>query len=290
MSSSEPSPLVRSVASEIARYIADTRQPEGARLVERIVSEHLNVSRSPVRSALQLLETQGVVRRAERGGFVVGSAPSRTDEFAPPVGEARYQQIASDRLEGLLPRRVTENFLLRRYGFTRAELAETLRRISTEGWIERRPGYGWEFLPMLDSLRGYRDSYRFRLTIEPAAILEPSFSLNEGALHQGREDQLRLLEGGIWSASSAQIFAWNCDVHEKIIDCSNNAFYSDSLRRVNRMRRLFEYKQALPREQALQRCKEHIELVDLLLKGHIEEAAQLMHEHLQGVGDVKTRA
>ncbi len=45
-------------------------------------------------------------------------------------------------------------------------------RIANEGWIERLPGHGWSFLPMLKSMQSYQDSYRFRLAIEPAAIPE----------------------------------------------------------------------------------------------------------------------
>lgn len=290
MPAAGPSPLVVSMASEIARHIVDAGLPEGSPLTERKLSGALGVSRSPIRGALQLLEARGVVQRTDRGGFMVARVPTRPAEPAPGVEESRYRQIASDCLEGRLPRRVTENHLLRTYGFTRAELSETLRRISAEGWIERRPGYGWEFLPMLDSLQHYQDSYRFRLVIEPAAIMEPSFTLDAPALRRCREDQLRLVEGGIWDATSSEVFAANSALHEAIIDCSNNTFFSDGLRRVNRLRRLFEYKQELPREQALQRCREHIELVDMLLSGRNETAAQLMREHLHSVGTAKTRS
>ncbi|WP_077488105.1 GntR family transcriptional regulator [Sinomonas mesophila] len=285
----EPSPLVASVASEIVRYVVATGQPEGARLVERTLGEHFKVSRSPVREALRILEAEGVVRKADRGGYVVARLPEAPPVQREPSTDERYYQVAADRLEGRLPDRVTENYLLRRYGFTRTELGETLRRMSAEGWIDRTPGYGWEFLPILDSLAKYRDSYRFRLVIEPAAILEPTFVLNVEALQRCREDQQRLIDGDIWDVSNAALFDSNTALHEAIMECSNNAFLSEGLRRVDRLRRLIEYKKSLPRERALVRCREHVQLIDLLLAGHNEAAAAFMREHLRSVTVEKTR-
>ena len=209
---------------------------------------------------------------------------------AEPSTDERYHQVAADRLEGRLPDRVTENYLMRRYGFSRSELGETLRRMSAEGWIDRTPGYGWEFLPVLDSLAKYRDSYRFRLVIEPAAILEPTFVLNPEALRRCREDQQRLIDGGIWEVSHAALFDSNSALHEAIMECSNNAFLIEGLRRVDRLRRLMEYKKALPRERALARCREHVQLIDLLLAGHNESAAAFLREHLRSATEEKTQA
>jgi DNA-binding GntR family transcriptional regulator len=290
MSVVEPSPLVASVASEIVKYIRGTGQMAGARLVERKLGEHLKVSRSPVRHALQILEAEGVVRRADRGGYVVADLPEQLPVAAEAADDELYHRIAADRLEGLLPDRVTENFLLRRYGMTRTELSETLRRISNEGWIDRTPGYGWEFLPVLDSLTLYRDSYRFRLVIEPAAILEPTFTLNVEALRKCREDQQRLIDGAIWEVSNAALFDSNSALHEAVMDCSNNPFLSDGLRKVDRLRRLIEYKKSLPRDRALERCREHVQLIDLLLSGHNEAAAAFMREHLATVSEEKAPA
>lgn len=275
------------VASEIRQHIIGTAQPEGARLAERKLGDLLKVSRSPIRSALQLLEEEGTVRRAGSGGYFVGAVrPHATLE--PSIAEQRYLRLAGDRLEGRIPRRVTENQLLREYGFSRSELTAILRRISAEGWIERTPGYGWEFLPVLDSLEAYQDSYRYRLVIEPAAILEPSFTLDSNNLTRFRADQLALIDGGIWNASPAAIYDCNSTLHEAIIDCANNSFLSDGLRRANRLRRLIEYKQALPRERALVRCREHIDIVDLLLAGKNDRAARLMKDHLGSVAIEKT--
>jgi DNA-binding GntR family transcriptional regulator len=185
-----PTPLTRQLAARIVDYIRDEQAPAGTRLVERTLAEHLRVSRSPVRRALRLLQDDGVVGVAEKGGYTVLRAadelpPAPIDEDADVV-ERLYLRLAADRLDGTLPDRVTENGLARAYDLTPAQLARILRRVNAEGWIERLPGYGWEFQPMLTSSQAYEDSYRFRLVIEPAAILEPTFELDRKAVEEVR--------------------------------------------------------------------------------------------------------
>ena len=81
--------------------------------------------------------------------------------------------------------------------------------MAQEGWIERLPGHGWEFLPVLTSLESYRDSYRFRQLIEPAALLEPRFELNRPVLESRLAEQRWLVEGGIWTVPGAKLFELN---------------------------------------------------------------------------------
>jgi DNA-binding GntR family transcriptional regulator len=128
-----------------------------------------------------------------------------------------------------------------------------------------------------------KDSYRFRLIIEPAAILEPGFVLDRAALEACRRQQQRLVDEGIWSVSSPVLFDLNSRLHEVIIERSRNSFFIDGLRRVDRLRRLMEYKQSLDRRYAIVRCREHIELIDLLLDDRREDASEFMNRHLSSV-------
>nr|WP_256369851.1 FCD domain-containing protein [Microvirga sp. KLBC 81] len=180
--------------------------------------------------------------------------------------------------------------MLRRYDLTRARLARILRRITNEGWIERLPGHGWAFLPVLTSLQAYEDSYRFRLLIEPAAILEPRFTLNRPALERCREQQQWLVDGGIWEVSDAKLFELNSGMHEAIIECCQNSFFIDALRRIDRVRRLIDYRQMLDRDSAVGRCREHVHLLDLLLADKRVEASEFMRQHLTELSTLKTAA
>ncbi|MEV0597803.1 FCD domain-containing protein [Streptomyces sp. NPDC050315] len=204
-------------------------------------------------------------------------------------GVPPWCESAADRLDGNLPDRVTENALARRYDLTPKQLAHILRRIAVEGWIEQLPGYGWEFQPTLTSMDSYQDSYRFRLTIEPAAVLEPGFVLDREALESVRAQQQRLVDGEIRTIGNAQLYDLNSRVHEAVMACSHNSLFIDALRRVDRLRRLIEYRRSLQRDRAAVRCAEHVEIADLLLAGKRAEASAYLREHLSSVGKEKVR-
>ncbi|MEP9377464.1 GntR family transcriptional regulator [Aquabacter sp. CN5-332] len=281
-------PLVTQLAGQIVDYIRAEKAAPGTQLVERRLAEHFRVSRSPVRRALTLLEKSGQIGvNARRGGYEVLAealaVPAVPQAAASDEDETAYLKVAEDRLQGRLPDKVTDSKLARDYGLSGAQLRRVLARIANEGWIERLPGHGWAFLPMLTSMQSYQDSYRFRLTIEPAAILEPGFVLNRPALAACREQQQQLVEGGIWDITNAALFDLNSHLHETIIECSRNIFFIESLKRIDRLRRLMEYKQALDRKYAIVRSREHVVLVDLLLADRREEASAFMRKHLTSV-------
>lgn len=288
----QPTPLVTQLANQILEHIRSEELSVGERLTERRLAEMLRVSRSPIRGALRLLEEAGIVQPGGHGGFAIAKADGML-AFPPEASASQddeqvYLQIADDRLNGRLPGKITENEFLRRYSLTRGRLARVLRRITNEGWIERLPGHGWAFLPVLTSLQAYEDSYRFRLLIEPAAILEPRFTLNQPALERCREQQQWLVDGGIWEVSDAKLFELNSSMHETIIECSQNSFFIDALKRIDRLRRLIDYRQMLDRESAIGRCREHVHLLDLLLADKRVEASEFMRQHLTELSTLKT--
>ncbi|WP_295465035.1 GntR family transcriptional regulator [uncultured Pseudomonas sp.] len=275
--------LASRLIPDILTYIASHQLAVGTRLPERALAERLRVSRSPVRSALQQMADRALLDRHPEGGFAVAAAalaatpPAREEVSA---SERLYLAIAQDRIDGELPLRISENELLRRYPITRGQLADILRRIVQEGWAERLPGYGWSFVEGLTSPDAYEQSYSFRLLIEPAGIREPGFALDADALRRCRDEQALLVAGQVFEASPAEIFDANTRLHETIARCSGNAFILDALRRLNRLRRLIEYRKSVDREQALRRCQEHLQLIDLLLDDRREEAAAFLTQHL----------
>ncbi|WP_144630822.1 GntR family transcriptional regulator [Bordetella genomosp. 13] len=278
-----PQTLQSQLAADILQRINTQAMPVGTRLSERGLAEVLRVSRSPVRTALRQLADQALIDPHPEGGFVVGAGALRAQPeqvAAPSLDEAIYLRIAQERLDGELPDRVSENELMRRYDVTRSQLADILRRISNEGWMERLPGHGWAFTEAMTSSVAYAQSYRYRILVEPASILEPDFKVDVAGLKQCRQEQAALIKGGIDTVSPAQIFDANTRLHETIAACSGNTFILDSLRRINRIRRLMEYRKAVDRKQSLRRCREHLALIDLLLANKLEAASRMMRTHL----------
>ncbi|RKQ35783.1 GntR family transcriptional regulator [Oceanobacillus halophilus] len=67
----DKSTLAKKIAETVASQIAEGYYEPGQRLVETELTEYFNISRSPVREALFILENQGVVEKIPRRGVRV---------------------------------------------------------------------------------------------------------------------------------------------------------------------------------------------------------------------------
>lgn len=259
----------------------------GSHLPAQWLADRLRVSRSPVNEALALLQSRGVVRREpNRGYFLASAVPARDEAAGARKAEARdpvaasYFRIADDRLRGELPDRFTEAWLRRRYDLAPAHLQAVLTRIADEGWARKKPGYGWEFSAMLTTPESLLQSYRLRLAIEPAALLEPRYRLEKAVLERCRAAERQLLKGGIQTATADQLHERGVRFHESLVEGSGNPFFIDAMRRVNRVRRLLSYRSMRDRSRYREHCEQHLRLLELLERERNDEAAEAMREHL----------
>ncbi len=258
--------------------------PVGHRLTEQALCDELGVSRSPVRKALQHLATTGAVTSSPHRGFQVARKPSELGHLDLSGDEASeqavYLRIANDRIHGLLPDEIAETDLMARYRLTRLQLQRILNRMARESMIDRKPGRGWIFRPLLSTVESHRESYRFRMIIEPAAMLEPGYQVDLAELEKCRREQQELLGGGIERCTPAELFRAGVHFHETMIAGAGNRFLLDSLRTINQMRRVIEYGTRLDRSRLHRQCEEHLVLIDLLVKGERMEASQFLRQHL----------
>ncbi len=288
-----PSALSKHIASELAGEISTGGLTAGAHLSAQQIADRFGVSRSPVREALTVLAGQGLLEQREnRGFFVAERAVDHTDGGVAavelPFDEPNdYQRIADDWLANRLPTEVTEQMLRDRYRLTRAQLADILLRAVREGWIERKQGYGWRLLPVAKTREAFEQIYRFRIVIEPAAMLEPNYRPDPEVLSRLRQSHEAMLESGIERLPGEQLLDFGARFHEEIIAFSNNPFFVQSLVRVNRMRRLMEYRARVDRRRLYTQWAQHIEIIDLLSKGDIAGASYLLRGHLSGALEQK---
>jgi DNA-binding GntR family transcriptional regulator len=289
-SDNEPSALPSQLAAQIVELLRTTKRLSGEHLSEQEFADAFRVSRTPVREAFRLLDEMSVLeKRPNRGYFLVRDADALEQQHLQG-GEAEdrvYFEIAADRLSGALPERFTENQLMRRYDVSRSRLVKYLTRMQHEGWLERLPGHGWEFQPTLNSPEVYEQSFRFRLLIEPVALLEPGYSISPETIAQLRGQQKAMLDGGIFSYSRSQTFQIGASFHEIIVAGAQNPFLLESIRRVNRLRRLMEYRLTVARSRMIQQCKEHLALLDILETGNYRAASAFLHKHLEGAQSSK---
>jgi DNA-binding GntR family transcriptional regulator len=285
--------LTERIAGLILDEVKAAGLAAGTRLTERQLAERFEVSRSPVRSALGLLATMGVVEAEPQRGYRLRKdaallAARRRVETS--TGERVYHAIAEDRLAGRLPERISESRLMARYGVTRGALLKHLGRMTQEGWAERLPGGGWRFLATMTSADSFGHAYDFRAVIEPAALLSPGFRVDAEAFRRERDRQKALLDGDLARLARGPLFDINAGFHEMLAACSGNPFFLDALCRINRLRRLIEYRTFVDKERLAAQCREHLALLDMVEAGSRDEAAGYLLRHLQGAAARKQAA
>src|SRR3546814_10123854 len=78
----------------------------------------------------------------------------------------------------------------------------------------RSPGHGWIFQPTLVDRTARRESYRFRLLIEPAALLEPGFQLDPAWIAAMRRRHREIRDAPWSETGSIALFETNAAFHE----------------------------------------------------------------------------
>ncbi|WP_081679630.1 GntR family transcriptional regulator [Acidovorax sp. JHL-9] len=263
--------------------------PAGTHLGAQRLADQLRVSRSPVNDALALLHDKGVlVREPNRGYFLARPVDKPVAALAESLGleaedqvTAVYFELADDRLRGQLPDEFTETLIKQRYRLTPAQLNTLLSRMANEGWIEKRPGYGWAFSSMLTTSDSLLQSYRLRLALEPAALMEPGYRLDPQVIARCRAAEQHLLDGGIETDTADQLHERGVRFHESLVEASGNPFFIDTIRRVNRVRRLLSYRSMKNRQRYREHCNQHLEILGLIERERQTEAAEALRTHLQ---------
>lgn len=279
-------PLQTRVAREIVALVRREGRRAGEHLPEVQLSKQIGTSRSPVQVALRHLSKLGVVQQdVNRGFFMVKDAKDWSavaDNFSSQPDDPLYLAIAEERQAGRLPDEVSEAELMRHFNVARSTLRKVLSRISEEGWIEPRMGNGWAFQSMMESPEAYEESYFFRQAIEPTGILMPSFHVVDAELQQLRREQRRIVGGGFRTMTPIELFEANCRFHETLAGWSGNRFILQSVRRVNQLRRLIEYRQASRREPRQAQSEEHLAILEAIAGLDYTKAAYLLRAHLDG--------
>ncbi|WP_333904408.1 GntR family transcriptional regulator [Achromobacter insolitus] len=274
--------------ARILTLIEEDRLCAGAHLTAQKIADRLHLSRSPVNDALGILEQHGIVsRKPNRGYFLERDHDTLADlreNLAPPsvddIVTHSYFKLADELLRGALPMQCSEALLRARYGLSTAQTQALLARIAQEGWAERRPGYGWQFSSMLTTPDSLLQSYRLRLALEPAALLEPGFRIEKHVLARCRAAEKHLLDGGIRTDTADQLHERGVRFHESLVEASGNPFFIDAIKRVNRVRRLLSYRSMQDRRRYKQHCDQHLAILDLLEHERNEEAAAALADHL----------
>lgn len=283
---SQNNSLARSIVMHASRNAWDVGQP----LREGSLAANFNVSRTPINRALQQLETLGIVEHhPNRGFFLRTPAKDALQLVKQDLGNDEvYLRLARDALNWGSGHTLTISDLVTAYGAPRGRVQRACDRAATEGWLEKGSGYKWTVRLGISSEEDYARFYRFRETIEPAAILEPGFEIDAQEFATLLSLQKRIANGEFEKLSAVDMFEINTELHETIVSWSGNHFYLDALRRANASRRVIEYTKVLKTERIDIFAHEHVEILETLERGARKKAARLMQAHVATARHVKS--
>ena len=286
-----PSRLQRQLSADILELIRSEGLAPGTRLAEVALAQRLQVSRTPVRAALKLLAGRRLIRRGVARGYFVGDAPPAPDKApakpAPEQTERLFLAIARDRRTGRLPLDVSERDLMQRYGATRPLVQRVLAGLAEVAAVQRKPGHGWRFEPSLADADARAESYRFRLVVEPAGLLEPGFRLDPAWAAEMRRQHHAMLEARWSETASIALFEMNAAFHEGLAAASGNRYLLVSVQQQNRLRRFANYDWAFGHERVVVNCREHLAILDKIEAGDRHSAADLLRQHLESAAALR---
>src|SRR5882757_22948 len=280
-----PTRLQQELVDQIVRLIRADGLAIGAKVSENELASRLSVSRSPIRAALNHLAVAGVVKHRPRRGMVVAAIPrsrrGKEEQILP--AEQVLVWISRDRHIGALGDSLSEAGLMRRYKMPRAVVRSALQMLAGLGLAERKSGYGWRLLTLWDD-DARLESYRFRIVVEPAAILSPNFSLTPEWIADMRGRHEAMLTTRWTETTSIAFFEMNASFHEGIAAGSGNRHFLAAIQRDNRLRRLSNYYWKHNFDRVRANHSEHMAILDSIEAKRLDIAASLMRAHLQVAG------
>ena len=276
----------RRIARQILDLISEARFDPGHHLREQHLADALGVSRTPVRAGLKELTRLGAVEARPNQGFFL---LKRSDELelleieqSKSNDQKLYERLVHDRIAGVLPESFTQTEISQRYDVDRGVLTRTLVKLSEDGLIARNAGHGWRFQQTLNSDVALRNSYGFRLMIEPAALLTPNLHVDRQMLKRLRAQHLRLItHPDVTQVPAKEIFETDAAFHELLAEASGNLFVLQAIQQQNRLRRLLEFGSYHNKRRVKEWCEEHVAIIDALRENKQEQAAELMRKHLK---------
>ncbi len=268
--------------------------PEGLVLLEGPIAAVMQTSRGPVQAALRQLLSEGVVRRFDGRGYLVGAegkdiAPIRRDlgefnlEIPDDVDDALQtrgtwrhvydeveEQVASCQIFGEF--RIVETELSDYLGVSRTVARDVLARLQERGLIRKSASSHWIAGPL--TARTVREKFELRSIIEPAALRLAAPHIRYADV----EDLLDRIDSGAKLSSELLSDA----LLELCIAQAPNTSLVDMVRSnrllltsVNRALTLL----GLPNDEAT--IDQYRTLFDLVARHPIDSASEYLRDHLQ---------
>ena len=231
-------PLYQKVADHIRRCITHGTLGNQVNLTESSISKILNISRTPARKALILLEQEKLIHKRSTRGYVVGSrlegsllklTPemvqlSTEDDFLHPVKEWQdvYEKIESEivRQSILSKSRLNAHLLANYYACNRSMIQEVLHKLEIIGLVQRHFQSKWTIVPLDD--KRLNAIFDVRSWLEPNLLAQAIPEISEEVLHKviaSHKDALSRFP----RVAGAELNELELDMHDRLLQYANNS-------------------------------------------------------------------
>ncbi|MEX1349695.1 MAG: GntR family transcriptional regulator [Desulfobacterales bacterium] len=231
-------PLYQKVADHIRRCITRGTLGNQVNLTESSISKILNISRTPARKALTLLEQEKLIHKRSIRGYVVGSrlegsllklTPemvqlSSEDDFLHPVKEWQdvYEKIESEiiRQSILSKHRLNAQLLANCYACNRSMIQEVLHKLEVSGLVQKHFQSKWTIVPLDD--KRLNAIFDVRSWLEPNLLAQAIPDIPEEVLHKvivSHKDALSRFP----ETTGAELNQLELDMHDGLLQYANNS-------------------------------------------------------------------
>ncbi|WP_046471775.1 GntR family transcriptional regulator [Allosalinactinospora lopnorensis] len=193
-----------------------------------------------------------------------------------PLRESVYEALLDLIVRRRLPpgQHLVENDLADWLGVSRQPVREALQRLSNEGWVDLRPGYGAFVHQASESEAEQLLAVRALLETESARLAAGNATAADvEQLRELRRAGVAALERGDFDA----VLDSNADLHRLISELSGNQVLADLAAQV--ARRVSWYHALVVRDRGAESWEEHARIIEAIAEGDHECAARLMREH-----------
>lgn len=240
------------------------------------LSEHYNVSFSPVRTALAELIDEGLVVKGPNRRLIAVPQPHAVGQQPKPpeLPPDHFAIISNDLVQLSLQGDAVflrEEATAEKYGISRSAIRGILHQLAGEGVLDHVPRRGWRLRPFRqDDLQAF---------IEVREVLEiKALDLARSTLVA--DDLQRMLDANHLPTSFDDTPRIDETLHQYFVAKAGNSYIRDFFERQGRYYRLlFEWEDHDP-EIALETIRQHREILEALLQRNWSAARKALSHHI----------
>ncbi|QDV49507.1 GntR family transcriptional regulator [Gimesia fumaroli] len=251
-----------------------------AQLTLESLSEHYEVSFSPVRTALAELVEEGLLQKGANRRLVLNTEqikPLKRGKKSvlpePPVD--MFEVITNDFVKLSLqgePIDIREEVTARKYNISRSSLRIILNRLAGTGILDHIPRRGWRLRPFRQE-----DMQAF---LEVRELLELK-ALELAKSHLVQEDLQRILAGNVIPKKKTESVLIDNSLHEYIIEKAGNYYIQDFFQHQGRYYDILFDWEDQDRETAIETVRQHQSILNALIKKDWRSARKALSYHIR---------